>query len=103
MHHCTGRLNWLYTSLSPFSLVGEMASLQRTNYITAGTWCVRCRLILLLGGFIIFFVCFFTVHNVIQVSSISCYLPAHRAQSEDCACLDAKASTCLTRASVAAI
>jgi len=29
--------------------------------------CVSCRLILLLGGFLVFFICFFTVHNVITV------------------------------------
>lgn len=29
--------------------------------------CVSCRLILLLGGFVVFFICFFTVHNVITV------------------------------------
>jgi len=29
--------------------------------------CFSCRLILLLGGFVVFFICFFTVHNVILV------------------------------------
>lgn len=57
--------------------------------LTAGTP-VICRLILLLGGFIIFFVCFFTVHNVIQVSSLSYPLPAYGAIHFESKCANAK-------------
>ena len=48
---------------------------------------VLCRLILLLGGFVVFFICFFTVHNVIMVR--------HRQTAWIAASASAKASACV--------
>ncbi len=49
-----------------------------------------CRLILLLGGFVVFFICFFTVHNVITVRRRQTTCSAASASANASACVASK-------------